>query len=101
VDIILTPPVGSGSAMKFTLNPGQVAPVQPTGTYAYQTFVTAGAYGLQVFPAGQDSGTPLLSETITLPASTSFTYVLLDPYTAGQGPVMLDIQDNQLYDSAP
>jgi hypothetical protein len=101
VDVILTPSASMGPAVKFTLAPGAVGPVQPSGSYAYQSYANAGACALQVFPAGQDSGTPLISETINLPQGSSYTYVLLDPQASGQGEEMLEIQDNQLYDSTP
>jgi hypothetical protein len=98
VDMILTPP--TGAPVKFTLAPGQVGPAQPVGSYGYQSFTTTGAYGFQVFPAGKDTGTPLLQQTINLTTGTSFSFILLDPQASGGPVIVLEVQDNQLYDTA-
>ncbi|HWD41653.1 MAG TPA: DUF4397 domain-containing protein [Fimbriimonas sp.] len=95
VDFVMgTAFTGSGTAV------GGVAPVQTNGTATYQNLAGSGNFQISVYPAGQDSGPALISEPVNFNDGTRWTFVLLDSATPGGSPVLLQVQDNVLTDTA-
>jgi hypothetical protein len=47
-----------------------------------------------LYPQGKDTGTPLLSYSLTVENTDAWTLVILDPVTSGGAPTILAIQDN-------
>jgi hypothetical protein len=101
VDIVVVPPPGAGAQTVSTIAPGQTTPSQPSGSSAYQNYTSTGNYLVKVFPAGNDTGTPLSTATVTLTIGVTWTFIVLDPQPGTTSPVFLQDQDNTLNDIAP
>ena len=105
VDVFLTQ-VGGAQQELATLGIGGVTPTQPAGTFLYDQFNvlasnTNSQFTLTVYPAGHDTGTPLINQLIALPTNTTWTVVILDPAPSQTTLTVLPIQDSTLNDTAP
>src|SRR5579862_1656214 len=97
VDVFVTPSSQSQSGSPITLTAGSVFPTQGASTYAYTALNTAGGPGtftVNFYPAGHDTGAPLVSYPLTVGGTDVWTLVLVDPATSGGSPTVLALQDN-------
>lgn len=92
-DVIFTP-VGGGAPTTYTVGLNAVSPAQSTALgYAYNV-VPSTNYLVQVFPAGQDTGTPLISESVNLVTGQRWTFAVVDSNNASSKVELVQIQDN-------
>ena len=92
VDVFFTAPGGPLTGAS-TLTTGAVGSPNDLTTDYYSAGISAPkTYEIRVYPAGQDTGTPLVDQNVTLNPGDRKTYVILDPGSPNGN--LLPIDDN-------
>jgi hypothetical protein len=86
---------GAGPLQPLTAAAGAVNPVQPAFPGFLYLPVTSGTYQFQVYPTGQEGGTALIDEEITLVAGQRWTFILVDPHDGLTSPELIQVEDSQ------
>lgn len=95
VDFFLVP-TGQANSNSHQLSPGDVFPQQTTNTDNNYTLIPSvdKMFTINVYPQGNDTGTPLLAQQVQINTSDRLTLVLLDAPQGSATPQLLVIHDN-------